>query len=198
MILQENMPSFHRFSGWLAASTLASSCQSVLSTEAMLTVLLYSESQTWNYVGRDVLGQLGGLFVMSGFTKLTDKKPREFLWLSHVFQQGSMALLLTTPLLSPHWFLPVASIANVCANVSFMGYGGINAKCVQKLAGEKDNVGELYTKLTIHQTLASTVGLSLGMMLNEHHLDVTSSYALFAVLGVVRVFCCNQAVQKVL
>ena len=195
------MPSFTHFTGWLSASTLASACQSVLSTEAMLSVLLTidTEAHTWNYVGRDVLGQLGGLLVMSGFTKWTDKKPRQFLWLSHAFQQGSMSLLLLTPALHTNMFLPVASLANMCSNVSFIGYGGLNAKCIQKLSGNQNNMGELYTKVTVHQTLASTVGLSVGMMLNQWTLlhPGTSAY-LFAALGVIRVYSCNRAVQKVL
>ena len=190
------MSKFIPFSGWLAASTLASSCQSVLSTEALLSVLMGTESQTWNYVGRDVLGQLGGLLVMSGFTKFIDKRPREFLWVSHAFQQTSMGLLMFTPSLPAEWFLPVAAVANVCANVSFIGYGSLNAKCIQKLSLEHNNVGELYSKLTVHQTLASAVGLSVGMMLNEHcPLDPR---LLFLTLGIARVYCCNQAVRNVL
>lgn len=190
------MASFARFSGWLTASTVASSCQSVLSTEAMLSVLLGTEAQTWNYVGRDVLGQLGGLLVISGLTKQTDKHPTKFLWVSHVFQQASMGLLMCTPSLTPEWFLPVAAVANVCANVSFIGYGSINAKCIQKLSAEKNNVGELYSKLTVHQTLGSTLGLSLGMLLNEHW--SCNSGILFLGLGIVRVYCCNKAVRNVL
>jgi hypothetical protein len=190
------MSSFTRFSNWLAASTVASSCQSVLSTEAMLSVLLGTEAQTWNYVGRDVLGQLGGLLVLSGLTKQSDKHPTPFLWFSHAFQQASMGLLMYTPSLAPGWFLPVAAVANLCANVSFVGYGSINAKCIQKLSAEKNNVGELYSKLTIHQTLGSTAGLSLGMLLNEHW--PWDSGMLFLGLGIVRVYCCNRAVRNVL
>lgn len=189
---------FARFSGWLAVSTVASSAQSVLSTEAMLTMLLGTESHTWNYVGRDVLGQLGGLLVMSGLTKQTDKNPGRFLWMSHALQQASMALLLYTPELSPSLFMPVAAIANICTNVSFIGYGSLNAKCIQKLSSGHSNVGELYSKLTVYQTLASTVGLSMGMMLNESVHTSLHTYPLFFLLGLVRVYCCNQAVKKVL
>ena len=190
------MPRFFKYSSWLAASTLASSCQSVLSTEAMLSVLMSAESQTWKYVGRDVLGQLGGLLVMSGLTKYTDKNPDRFLWVSHGFQQASMGLVMYTSCLTPEWFLPVAALANVCANVSFIGYGSINAKCIQKLSVDKNNVGELYSKLTMQQTLASTMGLSLGMVLNEH--CAMDARLLFIGLGLVRVYCCNKAVRTVL
>lgn len=187
---------FLQFSGWLSASTVASACQSVLSTEAMLSVLLGSGSQTWNYVGRDVLGQLGGLLVMSGLTKQTDKNPRQFLWMAHAFQQSSMALLLCTPVLEPTWFMPVAAMANICSNVSFIAYGSMNAKCIQKLSERENNVGELYSKLTVTQTLASSAGLCLGMIVNE--VVGSYNYLMFFVLGGVRVFCCNQAVKKVL
>jgi hypothetical protein len=186
---------FAQFSGWLAASTLLSSCQSVLSTEAMLRVLLHNtaETQIVNFVGRDVLGQLGSLVVMMGLAKHIDRRPQEFLMFSHLLQQTSMACVLLTPMLPSSWFLPVAAVGNVCANVSFIGFGSINAKCIQALS--KDNIGELYSKVTMHSTLASTVGLSLGMLLTKSALSPEVS---FAVLGVARVFTYHKAVKKVL
>ena len=179
---------------------MASSCQSVLSTEAMLTVLLGTEAHTWNYVGRDVLGQLGGLLVMSGLTKHTDRQPHQFIKVSHGLQQASMAILMCTPLVDPSWFLPVAAAANVCANISFIGFGSINAKCIQKLSGENNNVGELYAKLSVHQTLASTLGLSMGMLLNEHscYFPEGAPSFFFAALGVLRVVSYSKAVKNVL
>lgn len=183
-------------------STLASSCQSVLSTEAMLTVLVDSSAHTWNYVGRDVLGQLGGLMVMAGMTKNTDKNPVKSLWVSHGLQQASMALILCTPSLPADLFLPVAAAANMCANVAFINYGSLNAKCIQKLSADKNNVGELYSKLTLQQTLASTIGLSVGMVLNECCTSAAivplDARLLFLVLGCIRVHCCNRAVRSVL
>ena len=190
------MSRFSKFSAYLATSIVASSCQSVLSTEAMLSVLMNTESQTWNYVGRDVLGQLGGLLVMSGLTKHTDKNPQQFLWMSHAFQQVSMGLIMLSPSVAPEWFLPIGAVANVCLNVSFIGYGSINAMCVQRLSTEKNNVGELYSKFTMQTTLGSTVGLAAGMLLNEHLAHYSG--LLFFGLGAVRIYCCNKAVRAVL
>ena len=156
----------------------------------MLRVLLHNtaETQIVNFVGRDVLGQLGSLVVMMGLAKHIDRRPQEFLMFSHLVQQTSMACVLLTPMLPSSWFLPVAAVGNVCANVSFIGFGSIHAL-------SKDNIGELYSKVTMHSTLASTVGLSLGMLLTKSALSPEVS---FAVLGVARVFTYHKAVKKVL
>lgn len=185
----------YRYGSGLFASTVLSSCQSVLSTEAMLSALTVMQGdQTWNYVGKDVLGQLGSLFVMMGLSKTVDRNPHRFIALSHGMQQASMALMLLSPML-PHYFLPLAGVANMCSGISFMGFGAVNAKCIQKLSFVENNVGELYTKLTIQQTLASTVGLTAGMFLAKHGF---SSHELFVVLGVGRVASHYWAVSKLL
>jgi hypothetical protein len=177
------------------ASTVLSSCQSVLSTEAMLTVLGSSEAQrAMNYIGKDILGQLGGLLVMTGLSKTVDSNPQRVIKLAHVLQQTSMGMLLLSPL-CPSYFLPIAGLANVCSNLSFMSFGGINAKCIQSVSTDH-NVGELYTKLAINQTLASTLGLTLGMGLTWG-VDLPAE-VLFSVLGIGRVVSYQKAVYKIL
>ncbi len=185
------------FSGWLSASTLLSSCQSVLVTEAMLHALMADTTgyQVFNYVGRDVLGQLGGLCVMMGLTKQIDKHPQKFVLFSHALQQCSVACLLITPSIPGHWFLPMAAVANVCANGAFIGFGSINAKCIQTLSNGNNNVGELYSKLSVQQTLASTVGMSLGLLFTKSTLPPE---VFCAVLGFARIICYQKAVTKVL
>jgi len=186
------------FTRWMAASTLLSSCQSVLVTEAMLHVLMADTAgyQVFNYVGRDVLGQLGSLCVMMGLTKHIDKHPKRFLLFSHTLQQCAVASVLLTPSLPSHWFLPVAAFSNVCLNVSFMGFGSISAKCINHFAREQNNVGELYSKLTVHGTLASSLGLSLGMLLSKSAL--VSPEAACVALGVARILSYQKAVSKLL
>ncbi len=188
---------FHKFSGWLAASTVLLSTQSVLSTQAMLQMLTLgsTEAQVFNFVGRDVLGQLGGLAVMIGLTKRIDKNPHKFVWFAHAMQQSSMLLLLSTPHLPVQFFLPVSALSNVFMNVSFIGYGSLSAKCIQKFS-DGSNMGEMYSKLTIHQTLASTLGLSLGILCTETSTALPN--ACFVALGIARVFCYQKAVTKVL
>ena len=198
---------FQHLRGWLSASTFLASCQSVMTTEAMLMALNEFSgipgSQTWHFVGKDVLGQLGGLLVMSGLTKQVDTHPRKLLSVSHLLEQTSMNLLLFTPTAPMYCFMPMAAAANMCVNVSFIVYGSVNAKCIQAVSQSpqpaSSNVGELYSKLAVSQTLASTLGLTVGMITNmsslSHH---WSGWVAFFALGVGRVVCFQNAIKKIL
>jgi hypothetical protein len=188
--------SFQRFSKWMFVSTVFGSCQHVLSTDAMLTMLaLMNEERTLNFIGKDIVGQLSSLAVMMGLTKHIDSDPRKFMFQSQFLYQTSMSLMLLAPACSTY-FLPIAGLGNMLGNVAFMGFGGINAKCIQALATD-NNVGELYSKLTITQTLASSIGMSLGVALSTAP-SVPGSELWFVALGVGNVFCYYKAVTNVI
>ena len=190
---QWGSPAFQRFSRWMFVSTFMASCQNVLSTDAMLTLLsVMSEQRTFNYIGKDVVGQLSSLAVMMGFTKHIDANPRHFMGQSLLLHQTSMTILLVSPTV-PAYFLPLAGFGNMLSNVAFMGFGGINAKCIQALATD-NNVGELYSKLTITQTLASSLGLTAGVALST--LPATEVW--FTALGLGNMLCYYKAVTNVL
>lgn len=186
---------FQKFSKWMFASMCLSSCQNVLSMDAMLELLaVLNETRTLNYIGKDVVGQLSSLLVMLGFSKHIDLQPRQFMVHSVLLHQTSMALTLVSPLF-PTYFVAVAGVGSMLGNVAFMGLGAINAKCIQTLATE-NNVGELYSKLTITQTLAGSVGMAAGVAVLP---EVTSwNYAAFAALGIGHMFCYHRAVTSVL
>lgn len=186
-------PAFQRFSRWMFVSTCLASCQNVLSTDAMLTLLsVMNEQRTLNYIGKDVVGQLSSLAVMMGFTKHIDANPRRFMGQSLLLHQTSMTILLVSPTV-PAYFLPLAGFGNMLSNVAFMGFGSINAKCIQALATD-NNVGELYAKLTITQTLASSLGLTAGVALST----LPGTEVWFTALGLGNMFCYYKAVTNVL
>ena len=47
---------------------------------------------------------------------------------------------------------------NILSNLSSTGFGAVNAKCISKLAID-NNIMELYSKITIVNTIGSSIGL---------------------------------------
>jgi len=189
------IPSWQRY---LFVSTVCSSCQSVFVTNAMLTSLTdmdSSQTRVLQFVGKDIIGQLGSLLVMSGLSTTVDSKPRRFVRLAHVLQQGSMGFMYLAPLY-PQWFLTIGGVSNMLASVSFMCFGALNAKCIQVAAAEKGNAGELYARLTIQQTLASTLGLGLGLGLKT--VCPLPDEVYFVLFGLGRVWSYNKGLSTVL
>lgn len=182
--------------GWSFTSNILASAQQVLVTHNMLLGINACDSdnsRTLNYIGKDIIGQMGSLAYMAKMAKKADKNPSKFLNYSNVFQQTSYMVVYIIPLLGNDWFLPIAGAANIMSNISFAGFGAINAKCISTLA-EGDNVGEIYAKLAVINTLGSSLGMLLGLGM----LSFVPEYklVLIPVLGVLRIYTFNQAVKK--
>ena len=186
---------------WSFASNVFVSMQSALSTDNMLNAIGDSGGyMTINYIGKDIIGQAGGLLVMLQFSKKSDKEPKMFLNYSNVIQQSSFVILSATPLFPTNLFLPIAGTSNLLANISFTGYGAINAKCIQQMSLENNiGIGELYSKITILNTMASTIGLTLGVMLTSCIPDpIIRSFVVLPAIGILRTLTFNKAIEDFL
>jgi Protein of unknown function, DUF647. len=115
---------------------------------------------TYNYIGKDILGQLGGLTVSFLQRKKTDQSPNKQGIKSVFFQQGAILTELCLNFLPASSFLMVAGGANVMKNISWIGMGSFTNKILFSLSDK--NVGELYTLLSICNTLSSSGGMLLG------------------------------------
>lgn len=187
-----------KFVKWSFASTVLVSMQTAISTDSMLDVIGDSaECRTMNYIGKDIIGQAGGLLFMAHFSQKSDKDPKKFLNYSNVIQQLSFMILSSTPLCPTEFFLPIAGSANLLANISFTGYGAINAKCIQQMSSDNDiGIGELYSKITTLNTMASTIGLTLGVVITSYVPDPTiRTFVLLPILGIARTYTFNKAIE---
>lgn len=189
---------YNQFIGWSFASTVLVSIQTVLTTNSMLDVVTDSgDYKTLNYIGKDIIGQMGGVVYMSKMSENSDKEPKKFINISNGVQQSSFMLMAITPLIDSSVFLPFAGVSNTLANISFSGYGIINAKCIQNMAIDK-NIGELYGKITAVNTIGSSVGLSIGVLISMYIPDVHSRCVILPFLGALRVLTYNKAVNGLL
>jgi len=183
---------------WSFASNVLVSMQTAISTDSMLNVIGDSaECRTMNYIGKDIIGQAGGLLFMAHFSQKSDREPKKFLNYSNLIQQSSFMILSGTSICPTNLFLPIAGSANLLANISFTGYGAINAKCIQQMSLENDiGIGELYSKITTLNTMASTIGLTLGVVLTSYVNEPSiRTLVLLPIIGIARTYTFNKAIE---
>jgi len=154
-------------------------------------------TMSFHYIGKDIAGQVGGLAVMHQMSKRADSDSIRFLKRSLWLQQTAVCLESTTPLLPVSCFIPIAGGANMLTCVAFTGIGATNAKVIQKLAVD-DNVGEVYAKLTMLNTLASSVGMGMGLVVSAVLPDHGTRLCLLPVLGMLRCWAYTKAVDNLL
>lgn len=193
-------PRYLHYIRWSVLSNAIVSVQSVLSIHSMLAAIDLDGSdavRTANYVGKDIIGQVGSLGYMANMAKKADQDPNKFLLYSNGFQQFSYMATCITPMVDAVYFLPIAGTANVMTNISFTGFGAINAKCIQTLAID-NNVGEIYAKVTVLNTIGSSIGMMSGVWLTALIPDHTLRLGLVPLLGIARVYTYNKAVSGIL
>lgn len=188
---------YGRYVGWSCLSNMIISAESVLSTHSMLSIIGQASTEltfSVNYIGKDIVGQLGGLYYMNKMGEKADKDPSKFIKHSMILQQSAVIMECATPLLPLEAFIPVAGIANVSKNISFTGFGAVNARIIQKLA-EEDNIGEIYSKISMLNTIGSSIGMGLGLVIASKIPDHTMRIGLMPILAGLRIYTYNKAIK---
>ena len=191
-------PLYNNYLKWSFVSNVFASAQTAIVVDNMLYAINYDSeiNRTINYFGKDVIGQLGGLLILSKVGDKADKNPKKFLLYSNIIQQVGFLSVSLTPMF-PNYFLPIAGISNILTNLSFTGFGAVNAKCINKLS-TNDNIAELYSKISIINTLGSSIGLILGIGINIMIPDHTERSLLIPILGLLRIYTYSKAIEKIL
>lgn len=184
---------------WSFVSNLIISIESVLSTHSMLSAVGAANTEmvvSINYIGKDIIGQIGGMIFINRFGQKVDKEPKKFIKYAMTIQQISLLAECSTPLLPVDYFLPIASTANMGKNISFTGFGAINATIIPKLALD-NNIGEIYAKLSIVNTLGSTLGMGIGLSIATFIPDHETRLCLMPILGVMRYYTYKIGINKI-
>lgn len=191
---------YGQYVGWSCISNIIVSIESALSTHSMLSVVGHASTEltiSVNYIGKDIVGQLGGLWYINRNGKQADSNSTNFLNTSLFIQQSSNMIECTTPLLPTPLFIPIAGLANVGKNVSFTGIGAINARIVQTLA-QDNNMGEIYAKISVLNTLGSSIGMGMGLCLVAYVPDHSTRMCLMPFLTMARVYTYKKAVKDLI
>ncbi len=149
----------------------------VLSTQAMLGTLMTTNegtdafststaAATIHWILKDGLGQAGGIAFVALLGSKLDSQAKMLRFQSSVLLAVGSALDFALPWFTSEWgmgaFLPVASLANVAINVSWMLASATRAHFMRQCAF-KDNLGDLTGKATSQMTLSTLVGTVLGL-----------------------------------
>lgn len=151
----------------------------VLSTQAMLGTLMSGsgdESEgafnkstaaaTINWILKDGLGQAGGIALIALLGSKLDSHARSLRFHSSLLCLAGSALEFSIPAFCDHFgmaaFLPVASVANVAKNVSWMLASATRAHFMRQMA-LKGNLGDLTGKAASQMTLATLFGTAAGL-----------------------------------
>lgn len=166
---------------WMAVNNWTNSTLYVLSANSMLNSIMITPSYTnviaTTYIGKDIIGQIGGLIYAFKNGKKADKEPLKYATKGEVFQQVALILENISPLISNKDFvLPFLGGSSLIKNIAFISCGAVNASNLQRLSPK--HIGEFYSQVAGINTLASTIGMLTGIVI----LHFIPSYTLRSVL----------------
>lgn len=176
------------------------SAESVLSTHSMLSAIGSSNTSTimtTNFIGKDIIGNIGGLLFMNKISKIVDNDTKKCLLYVNLFQQFGIILECLTPIVNNVLFIPIAGFANITRNLSYTGYGAMNAKCIEKLA-EGNNIGEIYAKVTILNTFGSTLGMLSGLTIIALIPDHFNRLLLLPFISILRFYLMKKIISGII
>lgn len=191
---------YTQYVGWSFVSNFMVSVESVLSTHSMLSVVGHASTDiiiSANYIGKDIIGQIGGLWYINKIGNKVDKDPKKFAKYSLAFQQFSVFAECATPLLAPDAFVAIAGCANMGKNISATGLGAINAKIIPILA-QDNNMGEMYAKLSMLNTLGSSIGMISGLCVAALVPDHSTRLCIMPIFTALRLYSYNKSIDGLL
>ena len=153
-----------------AAYTCSSAC-GVLSTRVLLTAVGVGDgaaaplAAAANWAIKDGLGMLGGVAFAATWSNSLDARPRQWrLRSSAALDLASLVELAALPAF-PQYFVPIAGLANVAKNVSYLAASASRAAIHQSLSARSDasNLADLTAKTGSQTIVASLCGLALGV-----------------------------------
>ncbi|CAG8465616.1 11092_t:CDS:2 [Paraglomus occultum] len=171
------------FTKWQFIHVVAGSITGVLSTQSLLYALGLGANSiplaaALNWVIKDGLGHLGGVFYAAFISDRFDSEPKRHRLRSVLAMQAASLLELVTPLW-PHMFLLIASLSNVGKNVAWLAGSATRAQMTKTFA-LRDNMGDITAKSGSQGTVAGLIGTGLGVAISA---AITSAYANYSLLS---------------
>lgn len=151
----------------MALNSFSTSCSFVISTHSMLNSITSSNASsqtliTSTFISKDIIGQLGCLLYSLKTGKKADINPKKYSLKGSIFLESSIYLETLSPFLKDtHYVAPYLGISSVLKNIAYISIGSVNTVNFQRI--NKDNIGELYTKVASINTLSSTLGMIVGL-----------------------------------
>jgi hypothetical protein len=184
------------------ASAVLSSAGGVLSMQALLYAIGLGAGSiplaaTLNWILKDGMGQLGGVLFASFVNNRFDSDPKRWRFLASVSLEVSNAIELLTPLV-PSLFLPLASIANVGKNISFLAASASRA-AIHKTFAISENLADITAKTGSQNILSSMLGTSLGITAASFagNNDIMTTMGIFSLMSLSSMFLSFRSLHHV-
>jgi glutamate N-acetyltransferase/amino-acid N-acetyltransferase len=167
---QEVTPDYWEWCKWRATHRIFSSMASVFGTQSLLLAIGVGAKRTLpaaaaiNWVLKDGLGRLGRLSVATKFGESFDSDLKRFRFSSSLLYATSLSLDFLTPLF-PHYFLPMASLANVGKSVGLTTYISTQPAFHRSFA-ISENLADISAKSQAQQMAVDTLGLAVAVTLS--------------------------------
>lgn len=181
-----------KFISAIIANGILSGTSSSISTHEMFSVIS-NENLTNNFIGKDILGQLGLLFATGEIAK---KESKYILKSSLIIYEVSNLVECCTPFFSETYFIPIASIANIGKNVGFISLGAFNSEVISKLSIDKTNIPQIYSKVAVISSVSFSLGMALGLYSIKIFPEHNSRIQLVMFLGVLRYLILTNLMPK--
>lgn len=205
-------PAYKRYTVYSFLGNTASTITMILSTQSLLLAVGVGQqtaapiSATLNWILKDGIGQFGGILfaskISSSSTNSIDADPKKWRMVSSLAMDCAMMIEVTTCAF-PHYFVYIASAANIGKNIAFLTASASRAKLHQCLSSPRhsqvvDNLGDITGKATSQSILASLLGTAIGMGLSPYLLNDLFSVGVGCMaLSCVNQFCTYQSLKTI-
>lgn len=180
------------YAQWYFVGSIASAASGVLSMQSLLYAIglgagSIPTAAAVNWVLKDGLGQFGGVMFASIVNNKYDADPKRWRTASALALDAAVLMEILTPLF-PAYFLPIASLANVAKNISWLSASATRAGFHNSFA-MKENLADVTAKAGSQSIASSIIGTGLGIGLS--HITGASTVNVlgaFGVLSAVHIF----------
>jgi hypothetical protein len=151
---------------YLSLNSFFTSISAVIATNSMLNSIVdkpsYTSTMTTTYIGKDIIGQLGGILYSLKTGRNADKTPLKYITTGFILQQTAFAIENFAPMITnKDIILPLLGVSSCLKNISFITIGAVNATNLQKISPE--NIGKFYSQVASFNTLSSSLGMIVGI-----------------------------------
>lgn len=180
------------YAKWYFVGSIASAASGVLSMQSLLYAIglgagSIPTAAAVNWVLKDGLGQFGGVMFASLVNNRYDADPKRWRTASAVALDAAVLMEILTPLV-PAYFLPMASLANVAKNISWLSASATRAGFHNSFA-VRENLADVTAKAGSQSIASSILGTGLGIGLSQlTGASTTNVLCAFGALSAVHIF----------
>jgi hypothetical protein len=192
---------YDKFAIGQVVSTIMGTTCGVLSMQSMLFAIGAGSGSlplaaTLNWIIKDGLGQFGGILFASFVNNRFDADPKRWRMISSISMDISSFLELLTPM-CPQYFLPIASIANVGKNISYLSASASRA-AIHKSFSLHENLADITVKSGSQSIIGSLIGTGLGLgiaaSVGQQYEAVLGAFAVCSILSISSTYASLQYV----